>query len=112
LRIAWAGCFTTFSSATSRIVFTAPNRPRLAFLFFDLADRESAAGVKRVVTAAHADDFDSGAALRQDGVRPVGAMPHWLALAQQNCMGGSPGSFPRPVRRADLPPSQGRWRYR
>ncbi len=106
------GVFHPVQQREEPIVFAAPNRPRLAFFFFDLADRLSAAVIKRVVTAAHADDFDGLAAVRRDGVRPVGAMPHWLALAQQNCFGGSPGSFPRPVRRTDLPGSQGRWRYR
>lgn len=105
------GVFHPVQGHGEPIVFAAPNRPRLAFLFYDLMDRQSRAVVKQVVTATHADDFASLDEVRRQGLNPVGAMPHWLALAQQGCIGGSPGSLPRPVRRTELPDGSRRWRY-
>lgn len=90
------------------IVFRAPGRPPLGFLFYDLEQHAEHAPVKSAVNSL----LDHGAAALQPladaRLTPVGVMPHWLGSAQEAHADGSPASLPRPTQ----PPGGGRWRYR
>jgi hypothetical protein len=102
------GVFSDTQRRTDPIVFQAPGRPPLAFLFYDLAEPQTHDFVKRVVHHAHADNLAALDRARDAGMVPVGVMPHWLGSAQDNYSDGSPATLPRPAR----PPRSGRWGYR
>jgi hypothetical protein len=101
------GVFANAQRRTEPIVFNAPNRPPLGFLFYDLAESDSHDFVKRVVHHAHADNLAALDRTRGTGLAPLGVMPHWLGSAQSNYSDGSPATLPRPAR----PPRAGRWAY-
>lgn len=101
------GVFQHVQRRTDPIVFRAPGRPPLGFLFYDLAEPQHDF-VKQVVSASYQDSMAALEPLRGTGLSPVGIMPHWLGSAQSNYSDGSPASLPGPAR----PPSGGRWRYR
>ena len=90
------------------IVFRAPGRPPLGFLFYDL-EQQTHQPVKEVVNGLHRNGgADLATSLERVGISPVGVMPHWLASCQPWHQDGSPASVPGPAR----PPGEGRWRYR
>jgi hypothetical protein len=101
------GTFHQVQRRPEPIVFTAPDRPPLGFLFYDLA-QPGPGFVKQVVDQSNARQLAALDASRAAGVEPVGAMPHWLGSAQDNYSDGSPASLPRPARL----PGDGRWRHR
>jgi hypothetical protein len=101
------GTFSPQQTRPEPIVFTAPDRPPLGFLFYDLAHDEPTF-VKQVVDRTHAHQLAALDSSRAAGLEPVGVMPHWLGSAQDNYSDGSPASLPRPAR----PPASGRWRFR
>src|SRR5947209_17377158 len=91
-----AGTLHAQQRRSEPIIFTAPNRDqRLAFFFYTLADARYEA-VKHAVSGVH-DAFPRLNPLRDGGVHPVGAMPHWHFAALGGYIGGSPGTVPRPV---------------
>jgi len=102
------GVFAPTQRRPEPIVFNAPGRPPLAFLFFDLAEPESHEFTKLVVHHTQASNLAALDRPRNAGMAPVGVMPHWLGSAQSNYSDGSPASLPRPAR----PPRAGRWAYR
>jgi hypothetical protein len=89
------------------IVFRAPGKPALAFLFYDLTQSEPE-HLKKVLHDAHAGDLAAFESVRANRVKPLGVMPCWLGAAQQDFSSDSPATLPRPVRRG----STGPWRYR
>ena len=99
------GVFNDQQRRPEPIVIRAPGRRPLGFLFYDLAEQQPDF-VKRVVHHTHANDMD---AIRRANLTPVGAMPHWMASAQQGYADGSPACLPRP---AKLPRARGQYRYR
>ncbi|MBV9578382.1 MAG: S8/S53 family peptidase [Chloroflexi bacterium] len=104
------GVFSDVQSRQEPILFRAPGRPTLAFFFFDLREEHQLTAVGDAVKAMHALDLE-GDWMARTGARQVAPMPHWFSLAQQDCVGGSPGSAPRPVPSDELPGDRARWRY-
>lgn len=100
------GLFSLQQSRQAPIVFRAPNRPPLAFLFFDLESPEHENVKKAIFDVQSSSTLDR---LRERGLTPRGIMPHWLASAQQDFSDGSPATLPVPTK-----PRRGRgpWRYR
>jgi hypothetical protein len=102
------GLFSQQQRRRDPIIFRAPGKPPLAFLFFDL-DQSGHDYVKKAVHDAQAGDLAALDGVRGTGVSPLGVMPHWLGSAQQDYSDGSPATLPRPVRPRR---STARWRYR
>jgi hypothetical protein len=102
------GVFHAQQRRPEAVVMRADGRPPLGFLFYDLAE-PAPDFVKRVVHETHAADLAALADASAAGMAPIGAMPHWMASAQQDYTDGSPACLPRPVRR---PRALGQWRYR
>jgi hypothetical protein len=103
------GVFKAEQSRPEPLVFRAPGRPPLAFLFYDLDDNATPREfVKQVVSETHANRQAALAQAQTRGLTPVGAMPHWFGSAQQDYSDGSPASYPRGV---EAPAREGRWRY-
>jgi hypothetical protein len=106
------GVFHPTQERPEPIVFRAPDRPPLGFLFYNLAptDQNPHAMVKHVVEQTHANNFEAFGAVVRPNLWPLGVMPHWLGSAQSNYSDGSPATLPRPV--AGPGRRTGRWSYR
>src|SRR5438445_13517352 len=76
------GVFHPDQRRTEPIVFRAPRRAPLGFLFYDLAQREAHAPVKEVVSGVLARRDAAFEPLANAGITPVGVMPHWLGAGQ------------------------------
>src|SRR6266545_2268747 len=74
------GVFHPAQQRTTPLVFRAPGRPPLAFLFYNLAE-EPHDFVKQVITATHDNTMAALNPVRNRGLSPLGVMPHWLGSA-------------------------------
>src|SRR5690348_11925007 len=82
-------------AALRSYVFGAPGEAQsIAFVFQKLDEAKDARSTKHAVEAMHLQV----PSLRSDDVAMLGVMPHWHTRAHELASGGSPGSFPVPVR--------------
>jgi hypothetical protein len=102
-----ANMLRTDAASLRSFIFGAPGEDTsLVFLFHKRPDAADAASVKNAVEAMH----HQLPSMRAAGVEVLGAMPHWHTRAHEMASGGSPGSFPVPVKPSEMPDRNRRYR--
>ena len=88
------------TTSLDSLSFRAPGEDReLVFFFQKLANVDSVRAVKDAVEALHGQL----SSISSDDIAVLGALPHLHMRAHEGAVGGSPGSYPRPVYPDQLP---------